>query len=221
MLIEDADELHQEEFIPDLKNIQGASRHLLTLINDILDLSKIEAGKIDLFFEKFDISKMIREIESTIQPLVDKNSNVLNIEYDNHVNSMYSDLTRVRQCLFNLLSNACKFTRNGAITLNINLDNIWDDRKLKDAEWVIFKVEDTGIGMTPDQINKLFTPFTQAESSTTKKYGCTGLGLTITKKLCHMLGGDIEVESELGIGSVFTIRLPMSVKMDISKAKKK
>jgi DNA-binding response OmpR family regulator len=205
MLMEEAEDIGQDDFIPDLSKIHGAGKHLLNLINDILDLSKIEAGRMELYLETFEIKSLIQETLSTIHPLIEKNTNTLKCCLPENLPPMYADLTKVRQSLFNLLSNASKFTKNGTISLNVSCDTE------QDQNWIIFEVTDTGIGMTPEQIGKLFQAFTQADASTTRKYGGTGLGLAITKKFCEMMGGDINVTSEVGKGSIFTIRLPAKV----------
>jgi signal transduction histidine kinase/DNA-binding response OmpR family regulator len=205
MLQEEAGDLGQEEFIPDLQKIHGAGKHLLALINDILDLSKIEAGRMDLFLEAFDIAPMIRDVVTTVKPLVEKNANTLAVHHASDLGAMRADLTKVRQALFNLLSNACKFTTQGTITLEVVRDTV------DGAAWLTFRVIDTGIGMTPEQMGRLFQAFSQADSTTTRQYGGTGLGLVITQHFCHMMGGDITVESALGQGSTFTIRLPAEV----------
>ena len=205
MLQEEAEDLGQKEFVPDLQKICGAGKHLLELINDILDLSKIEAGKMDLFLEDFDIAPMVQDVAGTISPLVEKNGNTLEVQSVDSPGAMHADLTKVRQALFNLLSNACKFTEQGTITLGVT-------REMVDgADWVRFRVSDSGIGMTPEQMRKLFQAFSQADSSTTRKYGGTGLGLAISQKFCQMMGGDITVESTLGQGSTFSISLPAKV----------
>ncbi|MCZ6481066.1 MAG: response regulator [candidate division NC10 bacterium] len=205
MLQEEAEDLGQVHFIPDLQKIHGAGRHLLGLINDILDLSKIEAGKMGLYLETFDIAPMIQDVVATITPLVEKDANTLKVHCADDLGTMRADLTKVRQALFNLLSNACKFTERGTLTLGAN-------REMVDGTaWIKFRVSDTGIGMTPEQMGKLFEAFTQAEASTTRKYGGTGLGLTISQKFCQMMGGDITVESAPGQGSTFTILLPAKV----------
>ncbi len=205
MLQEEAEDLGQEHFIPDLQKIHGAGRHLLGLINDILDLSKIEAGKMGLYLETFGIAPMIQDVVATITPLVEKDANTLEVHCADDLGTMRADLTKVRQALFNLLSNACKFTERGTLTLGAN-------REMVDGTaWIKFRVSDTGIGMTPEQMGKLFEAFTQAEASTTRKYGGTGLGLTISQKFCQMMGGDITVESAPGQGSTFTILLPAEV----------
>lgn len=210
MLIEEAEDLEQDDFVPDLQKIHGAGKHLLTLINDILDLSKIEAGRMELYLENFKIKSLISETISTIHPLIEKNQNQIETKIAEDLDLMHADLTKVRQSLFNLLSNASKFTKQGKITLDVSSSLVTDQK------WVTFQVQDTGIGMNPEQIGKLFQAFTQADASTTRKYGGTGLGLAITKKFCQMMGGDIEVESELGKGSTFTIKLPLEV-IDSSK----
>jgi CheY-like chemotaxis protein len=206
MLTEEAEDLGRAEFVPDLKKINAAGRHLLALINDILDLSKIEAGKMDLYVEPFHIRTMIQDVAATIQPLVERNSNRLEIQCDDGLGTMRADLTKVRQALFNLLSNASKFTTGGRIELAVARER--DGA----GEWIRFRVADTGIGMTPEQVEKVFESFTQADASTTRKYGGTGLGLTITKKFCEMMGGTIAVESKPLVGATFTIRLPAEVR---------
>jgi CheY-like chemotaxis protein len=205
MLREEAEDDGRDEAASDLGKIHTAGKHLLGLINDILDLSKIEAGKMDLYLESFDVEEMVRGVVDTIRPLVEKNSNTLEVACDDDLGQIRADLTKLRQALFNLLSNASKFTEGGTIRLDATREEI-DGR-----EWVAFKVADTGIGMTPEQVAKLFRPFTQADASTTRKYGGTGLGLTITRRFCQMMGGDVFVESEPGQGSTFTIRLPAAV----------
>jgi PAS domain S-box-containing protein len=201
MLQDEATDAGMDEFIPDLKKIQAAGKHLLALINDILDISKIEAGKMDLYLETFDIAALVHEVAQTIQPLVEKNRNVLRVACADALGSMRADLTKVRQTLFNLLSNACKFTENGEIMLRV----------VRLATAVRFTVEDTGIGMTPEQIERLFQAFTQADASTTRKYGGTGLGLAISRRFCQMMGGDIAVTSAPGRGSAFAVTLPLDV----------
>ncbi len=205
MLMEEAEDIGQDDFIPDLQKIHGAGKHLLSLINDILDLSKIEAGRMELYLENFEIKSLIGETVSTIRPLIEKNNNTLETKVPEDLGMMHADLTKVRQSLFNLLSNASKFTKQGKITLEVT------SQIIESKKWIIFKVTDTGIGMTSEQIGKLFQAFTQADASTTRKYGGTGLGLAITKKFCQMMGGDIKVESEVKVGSTFTINLPVQV----------
>jgi signal transduction histidine kinase/CheY-like chemotaxis protein len=194
-----------DEFVPDLKKIQAAATHLLALINDILDLSKIEAGKMDLYLEKIDVPKMIQDVVSTVTPLVEKNSNNLVVNAADDLGMMRSDLTKTRQVLFNLLSNASKFTEQGTITFTAKREN------RSGIDWIVFSVTDSGIGMTDEQMSKLFKEFSQADASTTRKYGGTGLGLAISKKFCQMMGGDISVSSVEGKGSTFTVEIPATV----------
>jgi len=207
MLQEEAEDLEQDGFVPDLQKINTAGKHLLALINDILDLSKIEAGRMDLYLENIDLKIMVRDVVNTIRPLVEKNSNLLTVELDEQLGSLYADLTKVRQALFNLLSNACKFTEQGQIRLEVRRESAAED----ETGYILFKVSDTGIGMTPEQLDNLFQEFSQADPSTTRKYGGTGLGLAISRHFCRMMGGDISVESEVGRGSVFTVRIPQVV----------
>ena len=205
LLEEESADTGRDDFIPDLKKIQTAARHLLLLINDILDFSKIEAGKMDLYLEDINVPRMIHDIVTTVTPMVEKNSNTLRLNVDPAVKVMRADMTKVRQILFNLLSNASKFTAEGDITLNVELQS-------HNAEqWIVFAVSDTGIGMSSDQLARLFEDFMQADSSTTRKYGGTGLGLAITRRFCQLMGGDIAVDSQVGVGSVFSVHLPVSV----------
>jgi signal transduction histidine kinase len=206
MLQEEAQDLGYNEFVPDLAKIHGAGKHLLALINDILDLSKIEAGKMDLFIEPFDAGGLVKEVVSTITPLVEKNGNTFAVHCPADVGEMQADLTKVRQALYNLLSNACKFTQEGSVTLDVRRE------RGAEGEFLVFRVSDTGIGMTPEQIERLFKEFSQADSSTTRKYGGTGLGLAITRRFCQMMGGDVTVESEYGKGTTFTLTIPAVVK---------
>ena len=200
LLLEVAGDLGQGDFAPDLEKIHTAGRHLLALINDILDLSKIEAGKMDVFIETFDLAKIIKDVGTTIAPIAGKNGNRLEVRCAEDIGTMRSDLTKIRQALFNLLSNACKFTHDGSVILSVVRE--------ADTDEIVICVTDSGIGMTPHQAEKVFEAFTQADSTTTRDYGGTGLGLAITKTFCQMLGGDISVESVPDEGSVFTIRLP-------------
>ena len=205
LLQEEAEEAGVQRFIPELEKIRNAGKQLLSLVNDVLDLSKIEAGRMDLYVERFGVEDMVKEVVATIEPLVQKNTNTLDLRIANDVGSMDGDVTKTRQILFNLLSNAAKFTDHGTIALETAR------RSEGDGEWVIFRVTDTGIGMTPEQQEKLFQPFSQADASTTRKFGGTGLGLAITRHLCRLMGGEIMVDSEPGTGSTFTIRLPAQV----------
>jgi GAF domain-containing protein/anti-sigma regulatory factor (Ser/Thr protein kinase) len=201
LLQEEAEDAGTEAFVSDLGKIHSAARHQLTLINDILDLSKIEAGKMTLNVEPFDIARMIREVEAIAQPLADRNGNTLAIDCHPDIGEMTADPVRVRQALFNLVSNAAKFTEGGTITLSVS-------SVLSPQSSVLFTVRDTGIGMTAEQIARLFQSFTQAEAETARKYGGTGLGLAISRHFCRLMGGDISVASEPGAGSTFTVTLP-------------
>jgi signal transduction histidine kinase/CheY-like chemotaxis protein len=207
ILEEDAEDSGQEHLIKDLKKIRNAGKHLLNLINDVLDLAKIESGKVEIYLETFDIYKMVQEVVDTIQPVCDKNSNVLVVNCPTNMGVMRGDLTKIRQSLFNLLSNASKFTRHGRVTLNVQKE-LNKDSNSEDRKSLCFMVEDTGIGMKPEQCEKLFQPFAQADNSTTRKYGGTGLGLSITQNFIHMMGGEILVESKFGVGSKFIMKLP-------------
>ena len=206
MLQEEAvDRELEDEFGADLKKINAAGKHLLALINDILDLSKIEAGKMELFLESFDAAELIGEVASTIRPLVEKNANTLLIDCAPDLGVMRADQIKVRQGLFNLLSNAVKFTQEGKVTLEAVRE------RMDGSEWIMFRVTDTGIGLSAEQIVKLFQDFTQADASTTRKFGGTGLGLALTRRFCQMMGGDVTVHSVPGEGSVFTMKLPAVV----------
>lgn len=205
MLIEEAEDLGVKELTPDLNKIRAAGKHLLSLINDILDLSKIEAGKTTLFLEDVKVSDVVQDVVATIQPLMEKNANTLEVEYSVDCGTIHTDLTKLRQTLFNLLSNASKFTERGRVCLTI------ERLEREDGARITFVVSDTGIGMTPEQLGKLFQAFTQADESTTRKYGGTGLGLVISRKFCQMMGGDITVRSTPGQGTTFTVDLPAEV----------
>jgi signal transduction histidine kinase len=248
MLEEEAPEIGAEPMVPDLQKINASAKHQLGLINDILDLSKIEAGKMTLFVEEFDVAKLVREVEATVQPLVAKKENRLVVECPSDIGTMRSDQTKVRQVLFNLISNAAKFTEMGTITLVVSGgahaprvlaeaprlshsdasgsskasrsvsasgeasgEGAGSDTRGACAPQITFMVRDTGIGMTPEQLGKLFQAFTQADASTSKKYGGTGLGLALSRKFCEMMGGELTVTSEHGRGSTFTVALPANV----------
>ncbi|NEO44436.1 MAG: HAMP domain-containing protein [Moorea sp. SIO4A3] len=245
LLWEDAEELGYDDFVSDLKEIWNSGTHLLTLISDVLDISKIEAGKMNLYLESFDVTTLIVELESLAKPLMQKKNNSLKISSADSLGTMVADRTKLKQVLLNLLSNAAKFTETGTITFSIvregsNHRNGKNElilelpqsysrsssasyttidiptsantlANLKSDDWLIFSVTDTGIGMTPEQLNKVFQPFTQADNSTTKKYGGTGLGLSISQRFCDMMGCQITVESAIGVGSSFTIRCPVVV----------
>jgi signal transduction histidine kinase len=190
-----------------LQRIRTAGTHLLSLINDILDLSKIEAGKIEFYLEDFTIEDIIDDIAMTVQPVVEKNNNKFTIETDEELGMMHADVTRIRQIIVNLLSNAAKFTKDGTIILKTQRY----DKGGKD--WIRIAVSDTGIGMSEAQASKIFSEFTQADVSTTRKYGGTGLGLSISRHFCQLMGGSIRVTSKEGEGSTFTVNLPAKVEL--------
>ena len=205
LLQDDAKDWKIDSAVGDLKTINTAGKHLLALINDLLDVAKADAGKIELHVEEFSLADLVDEVLSTVRPLADKNAN--SITYDcpggrGSLGLMRSDITRVRQVLYNLLSNACKFTKEGAISLRVARE------AAPTGDLVRLAVGDSGIGMTPEQLAKLFQPFAQADSSTTRNFGGTGLGLSICRKLARLMGGEISVTSELGKGSTFTVEIP-------------
>lgn len=203
MLQEEAADDGQDRYLPDLKKVENAGKHLLALINDILDLSKIEAGRMTLFIEPVNVRALLAEVRGIIEPLAAKNGNRLVIECPDDLGIIDSDVTKLKQSLLNLLSNASKFTNNGTVTLTLTESAEGEEKNLS------FRVADTGIGMSPEQLGRLFQAFVQADSSTTRQFGGTGLGLAITRHFARMLGGDVTVESEAGKGSVFTLTLPM------------
>ena len=205
MLIEDADPTQQAMLVDDLGKIRKAGEHLLTLINDVLDISKIEAGAMKLHLEEFDLETAVNGVVATMQPLAAERGNKLVVRYGDGLGTMRADLTKVRQTLLNLLGNAAKFTERGSITLRVS--------KSMDAEvpFFEFEIRDTGIGIEAEQLRRLFRPFVQADASTSRRFGGTGLGLAISQRFCEMMGGRIEVESVPGHGSVFTIKLPRVV----------
>jgi signal transduction histidine kinase len=241
MLQEEAEDLDADAFLPDLVRINAAGKHLLGLINDILDLSKIEAGRMDLYLETFEVGQLIQDVAAIVQPLVEKNGNQLIISCPDEVGTMHADQTKLRQTLFNLLSNAAKFTDHGTITLRVAVNQapatpVGAGLKLTTpagdavnppaqlptpagsatnppalSPLVTFAVSDTGIGMTEEQLGRLFEAFSQAEASTRSRYGGTGLGLAISRHFCRLMGGDLTVESCYGQGSTFTTRLPAQV----------
>ena len=222
MLKEEAEELGSCESVPDLEKIRTAGKHLLSMIDDILDISKIEAGRMDLYLETFDIHALIESAVATARPLVEKNGNTIEVDCPENLNTMHADMTKVRQVLLNLLSNAAKFTKNGKIAIGV--ERITNEQlKMKNqeessqilisnSEFLSFRVADTGIGMTQEQLQRVFQPFTQADASTTKQYGGTGLGLAISQRFCQMMGGSIEASSTLGAGTTFTVLLPSAIK---------
>jgi PAS domain S-box-containing protein len=228
LLIEEAADVDHESLENDLRRIHRAGAHLLGLISDILDISKIEAGKMDLRYENFALAPMLGDVELTVAPLAVQNGNRFTIQYDGQPAALFADPVRVRQVLINLLGNACKFTDHGSITLRVYAIA---DFKLPTPESaagtaratisnpqtaIVFEVADTGIGLTPEQLARLFQPFTQADDSTTRRYGGTGLGLALTRHFCQMMGGTVDVVSAPGEGSVFTVRLPMRDADDVS-----
>jgi signal transduction histidine kinase len=205
MLMEDARDDGNQDAADDLEKIQGAGKHLLSLINDVLDLSKIEAGKVDIYLETFAVPALVADVVSTIDALVKKNHNQLRVEVDPSLGEMRADVTKVRQALFNLLSNAAKFTHRGEIGLVVQ------GEREGGTDWIRLSVSDSGIGIPPEKLDHVFEEFSQADDSTTRNYGGTGLGLPISRRFCQMMGGDITVESTAGEGSTFTIRLPLEV----------
>jgi len=234
LLKEDAEDLGYEDFIPDLEQIKSSGLHLLAIIQDILDISKLESGEMTMYEEEFDIPTLINEVQSIAQPLVKKNSNSFEIYCDSEIGTIFADRTKLKQVLINLLSNASKFTHEGTIALKVvredKIENNGNGRSKFPIEsanisgdrvfnHIIFSVTDTGIGMTPQQIEKIFQPFVQADNSTTRKYGGTGLGLSICQKFCEMMGGKIIVESCIGIGSTFSVNLPtvVTLKPELSR----
>jgi len=212
MLEEDAESEGRMDFVQDLQKIKSAGRNLLELINDVLDLSKIEAGKIELYAESIDLTVMTQQLAATIQPLVSRNGNTLQMRLPDDLGRALTDQTKLRQVLLNLLSNACKFTERGMVTLTAT-------REIQSGvDWLTFAVSDSGIGMTSEQMGRLFQAFSQADTSTTRKYGGTGLGLMISRHFCQMLGGDITVTSTMGQGSTFTVRVPAILQQESSVA---
>jgi len=203
MLQEDAQDIGEENCVNDLQKVKVAGRHLLGLVNDVLDLSKIEAGKMELHLETFEIAAVVDEVTSLVRSTIETKENTLQVVIDDNLGEMHTDITKLHQILLNLFSNAAKFTEKGTIQLDIK----------RDGEWINFCLTDNGIGMTREQQHKLFKPFMQADSSTTRRYGGTGLGLAITKKFVQMMGGTIWVESEFGYGSTFILSLPVQTKI--------
>jgi two-component system sensor histidine kinase RpfC len=202
MLAEEAAEDKKDHLVRDLRNIQHSGSHLLGLINEVLDLSKIEANRMEVCEEEVDINALINDVVSTIEPIATKNNNRLSVNVPPGFGFVRTDLTKLRQVLFNLLSNACKFTNKGVVTLDVTRNTV------ENKEWIVFKVVDTGIGIAPEKIDKLFMPFSQEDQSISKKFGGTGLGLVISKRFCELLGGRINLVSQKGKGSTFTVTLP-------------
>jgi signal transduction histidine kinase len=201
MMVTNAARFGTENALEPLRRVNAAGKHLLDLINEVLDLSKIEAGKLELNVEAVDLARLIDEVIGTAGQLAEKNLNRLTVEAEENVGTVAADSMRLKQILLNLLSNACKFTKEGEVALRV--------RKVAGGrDWVELAVADTGIGLTAEQQVKLFQEFTQADSLTARRYGGTGLGLAISRKLARMMGGDVTVTSEMGKGSVFTVRLP-------------
>lgn len=202
LMREEAEDLDLKSFVRDLSKIESAGKHLLGLINGVLDIAKIEAGKMDLHAETFDVARMIEEVCATVAPVVEKNGNYFEIQAAPNLGTMRTDLTKVRQSLFNLLGNAGKFTKEGKVRLEAERTSEGG------RDWLVFHVRDTGVGMTPEQTQKVFDAFTQADASTTRKFGGTGLGLAITREFSRLIGGDVTVKSALGQGSIFSLRVP-------------
>ena len=205
MLAEEAEDDGLDTMIPDLEKINAAGKHLLALINDILDLSKIEAGRVDLYLERFELAQMLDEAVATVSPLITKNDNRLVTDFADDLGVIRADLTKLRQALFNLMSNAAKFTKEGTVTLTA------ERQRRDDGDWVLLSVVDSGIGIAADKLDHVFEEFSQADESTTRDFGGTGLGLPISRRFCQMMGGDITVSSAPGEGSTFTIELPAAV----------
>lgn len=226
MLAEDAKDLGQDEFVTDLEMINTAGKHLLSLINDILDLSKIEAGRMELYLESFDLKDLIESVLATVKPLVNQNKNVLTLNYDSGLSLIYSDSTKVRQILLNLLSNAAKFTQHGKIILtitrekiNASVDSLNSQNSTSNSlhsYQINFCIQDTGIGIPEEQQKYVFEAFIQGDNSTARRYGGTGLGLAISRHFCKMMGGDLQLlKSQVGQGSTFNASLQSSLTLDL------
>ena len=211
MMREDAQDFQREDAFEPLDRVLGAGRHLLALINDILDLSKIEAGRMELHVETFALAPLIEDVAKTIEPMAAKNGNRLVADCPPDLGTVHADQTRFRQALLNLASNASKFTEQGTVTISAQ------PQRFEGRDWIRIAVTDSGIGMTEEQMGRLFQEFSQADSATTRRYGGTGLGLAISRRFCQMMGGDITVASELGRGSTFTIRLPRIVETPLGR----
>ncbi len=205
MMEEEVEDMGEQGLLNDLGKIKFNARHLLSLINDVLDLSKIEANRMDTFAEDVEVATLVEDVAETVGTLVEQKNNKLVVEVAPGVGAMHTDIVKLRQCLFNLLSNASKFTENGRITLQASREGELE------AAMLVFRVSDTGIGMTEEQLAKLFQRFAQADETTTRKFGGTGLGLALTRAFSRLLGGDISVESTIGVGTTFTLRLPAAM----------
>lgn len=205
ILIEDAEDLGYEEQLEDLNKIQSSGKHLLNLVSDILEISKIEAGKVQILPERFNLLDLLQETINIIKVLIEKQKNTFEFHYDERITEMYSDPIRIRQIMLNLLNNAAKFTNEGVVTLRV------EQEMRAHKQWIIFIVKDTGIGISRKQQDKLFQAFVQIDNSATRKYDGSGLGLAITQRFCQLMGGSIVVDSELGNGSQFMVKLPLSV----------
>jgi len=205
LLAEELEDEGHDEFLGDIKRIHSAGNHLLSLINDVLDLSKIEAGRMDLYLERFNLTEMLHESVATIQPLMDRNDVRFHTELNDNLGTIRGDVTKLRQALFNLLSNAAKFSAQGDVTLSADRIDIDGEDRIR------ISVTDTGIGIPAEKIDTVFEAFSQADTSTTRNFGGTGLGLPISRRFCQMMGGDISARSEVGAGSVFTIDIPAKV----------
>ena len=224
ILHDEATDLELDSFLEDLDRIKSAGKHLLEMIGDILDISKIEAGQVTLYLESIDVAQMVDDVVNTAKPLAEKNHNTLKVELEDKLGNMYADLPKIRQILLNLLGNATKFTHNGNITLSVarvSTDEVTEKlqtkrlpARLSNSHYFIFRVSDTGIGMTEEQLERIFKPFMQADNSTTRRYGGTGLGLAICQRLCERMGAEISVESKMGEGSTFTVRFPEQVSIN-------
>lgn len=202
MLLEDLQDAGLAQQLQDQRKIHGAAQHLQALINELLDFTKLEAGKMELDLSPIDLDELLASLLDTVTPLASKNGNRLEVRLAEDAGELYSDRLKLNQCLYNLLSNACKFTEQGLIRLDIRRE------RSAGQDWLSFAVSDSGIGMDAEQLSRLFQPFSQGDSSITRKYGGTGLGLAISRGLCTMLGGEIGVSSTPGQGSSFLLRIP-------------
>jgi signal transduction histidine kinase/HAMP domain-containing protein len=228
LLEEEAEDCGYQDFISDLDKIRQAGKNLMGIISDVLDISKLEAGKMTVCLESFDIPTLLLEVQTTVLPLVQKNGNKMEMQCPRNIGSMYADRTKVKQVLLNLLSNAAKFTETGTISISVkkivkektakpeqtqsSLQSLSESDEVHATEYVIFRVKDTGIGITLEQKQHIFKAFAQADPSTTRKYGGTGLGLAIGQRFCKLMGGKIFVDSQADVGSTFTVCLPVTVK---------